>query len=433
MAGLEADSETYHGASLPLQVADQETYQRIANNTGDCGSHRSGKAAAKNRINLACRDVSVVTALLPHPSPQTVMNISIVTGAKERDVWRRARTLRNMIRAAERRPPSYIYFVLNKPPNCLSHYNDHDEDAEVDSAVWDATDQHRGRTVYDVLPAGFPAGVPHVGRLDRDTEGLLLFTDDGKLKRRMECGFAQEIGWHSSTKTYRVEVAGLRSTPEDERWCRSLSSDGEVPLLGPIPGSEVTSSAELNSKAAECIAGLATADRSCEGLHGMACHQLSLLRWPYCYFEGIEGKPMEMTTPAMVRLVDATHGLGATSWLEIELTEGRNRQIRKLCARSGLSVVTLRRVSVGSLELSDLPLGEARPVSPAELQLLYDASLPGEELPRPLPIPLPAAGSVTKEDVAAALESGGRACVNRLVQEKNHPWRKLVLEDSEME
>jgi len=426
-----SESETCHEAKLPLPAADQESGHTVANNSSECGTRQTAKAETKGRINIACRDASVVTALLPHPSQQTVVNISIVTGAKERDVWRRARTLRNMIRAVEHRPPSYIYFVLNKPPNCISHYNDHEDRAEADSGS-DVSD-HREQTVYDVLPVGFPAGVPHVGRLDRDTEGLLFFTDDGKLKRRMECGFAQEIGWHGWTKTYHVEVAGLRITPEDERWCRSLSSDGEVPLLGPIPGSEVTNSVELHSKAADCIAGLATACGSCEVLHGMACHQLSLLRWPYCYFEGVHGKPMATTTPAMVRLLDASSGLRATSWLEIELKEGRNRQIRKLCARSGLSVVTLRRVSMGPLELGDLPLGQARPVASAEVQLLYEASLPGEELPRPLPIPLPTTSSVTKQDVVAALVSGERACVNRLVQEKKHPWRKLVLADSEIE
>jgi len=40
---------------------------------------------------------------------------------------------------------------------------------------------NRGSTVYDVLPNGFPH-VPHVGRLDKETEGLLLFTDDGDLR-----------------------------------------------------------------------------------------------------------------------------------------------------------------------------------------------------------------------------------------------------------
>ena len=56
-----------------------------------------------------------------------------------------------------------------------------------------------------------------------------------------------------------------------------------------------------------------------------------------------------------------------TMWLEFELREGKNRQIRKLCGRSGLQVHTLRRTAIGPLRLGDLPLGEARLLTSAEV------------------------------------------------------------------
>ena len=51
--------------------------------------------------------------------------------------------------------------------------------------VTTASDPQRRRTVMDLLPAGLPPHVLPVGRLDRDTEGLLIFTNDGELAHRL--------------------------------------------------------------------------------------------------------------------------------------------------------------------------------------------------------------------------------------------------------
>ncbi len=63
---------------------------------------------------------------------------------------------------------SFSYFVLNKPPGCITG----------------RSDPGARPTVYEHVPPHFPA-VPHVGRLDYNTEGLLLFTDDGALARAL--------------------------------------------------------------------------------------------------------------------------------------------------------------------------------------------------------------------------------------------------------
>ena len=86
--------------------------------------------------------------------------------------------------------------------------------------VTTARDEKGRRTVFDALPEGLPR-VLSVGRLDLNSEGLLLLTNDGALKRRMEL---PATGW---LRRYRVRVHG---TPSDERLAplrEGLVLDGE--------------------------------------------------------------------------------------------------------------------------------------------------------------------------------------------------------------
>jgi 23S rRNA pseudouridine2605 synthase len=149
----------------------------------------------------------------------------------------------------------------------------------------------RGRpTVLDLLPAGLPYVFP-AGRLDADSEGLLILTNDAALAVRLT-----DPDCHVP-KTYRVTVAGL---PTEET--------------------------------------------------------LQALR------DGVElsdGK----TRPARVRLLRA----GARkSVLEVILTEGRNRQLRRMAAAVGHKVRRLVRVAVGSLALGDLAPGACRRLAAEE-------------------------------------------------------------------
>jgi 23S rRNA pseudouridine2605 synthase len=71
-----------------------------------------------------------------------------------------------------------------------------------------------------------------------------------------------------------------------------------------------------------------------------------------------EGVPLEdgLTRPARARIIGAA-GRGSGTWLETVLTEGRNRQIRRMCAAVGHEVQELVRIRVGGFDLGDLPPG----------------------------------------------------------------------------
>lgn len=155
-------------------------------------------------------------------------------------------------------------------------------------------DERGRRTVFDLLPAGLPYLFP-VGRLDADTEGLLLLTTDGVLAERLT-----DPDRHVP-KTYRVTVAGRPSE-----------------------------------------AALAT------------------LRQGVALEDGT-------TRPAEVRVVGTR---GSTTVLEVVLTEGRNRQLRRMAAAVGHRVRRLVRTAIGRLALSDLPRGGCRVLTEAEVALL---------------------------------------------------------------
>lgn len=65
-----------------------------------------------------------------------------------------------------------------------------------------------------------------------------------------------------------------------------------------------------------------------------------------------------------------------SSWIEITLTEGRNREIRRLLAKIGHKVRVLKRVSIGSVKLGDLPSGAHRELTPYELKALQKIAVP---------------------------------------------------------
>lgn len=194
------------------------------------------------------------------------------------------------------------YFVLNKPPGCVS-------------ARRDFADRP---TIYDHVPPHYP-DLPHVGRLDFNTEGLLLFTDDGRLAQALlnpgYAGLADPSAVPPVEKVYHVKV-------------RAHLDDGHPAL----------------AQLAEPIV--------------------------------IMGGPP--TRAAKVRVVG--HRARAT-WVEVLIDEGRNRQVRRLCERAGLQIVKLRRVRLGPLELGDLKLRWCRPLTTAEITACYARALPADPLP----------------------------------------------------
>jgi pseudouridine synthase len=83
-----------------------------------------------------------------------------------------------------------------------------------------------------------------------------------------------------------------------------------------------------------------------------------------------EGVPLDggaTSRPAGVRVLGASR---AGTWLEIVLREGRNRQVRRMCAAVGHDVRKLARVAIGGLGLGALPAGEWRRLQPDEIPRL---------------------------------------------------------------
>ena len=154
-------------------------------------------------------------------------------------------------------------------------------------------------TLADYIPIKriYPAG-----RLDTDSEGLLLLTDDGALQARIS------DPRHKLAKTYRVQVEGV---PSDEALAR-LSTGIELKDGLTLP---------------------ASARRSAEpaGL------------WP-------RDPPIRFRK----RVVD--------SWIELVLTEGRNRQVRRMTAAVGYPTLRLIRWAIGDWTLDGLGPGEYRPL-----------------------------------------------------------------------
>ena len=154
------------------------------------------------------------------------------------------------------------------------------------------------------------------GRLDADSEGLLLLTDNGSLQARI----AEPR--HKLAKCYWAQVEG---TPD----AAALEHLRAGPMLNDGP------------------------TRSCE---------VAVLP------EDIEARCLWPRNPP-IRFRKSI----PTAWLAITLTEGRNRQVKRMCAAVGLPVLRLVRVSVGGVQLlalndgQPLALGQSMPVSLEQL------------------------------------------------------------------
>ncbi len=172
-------------------------------------------------------------------------------------------------------PAGYTYLMLNKPRGYVTTLSD-----------------EKGRKTVAQLVVDCPARVWPVGRLDMDSEGLLLLTDDGALTHKLTHPS------HGVEKEYRVWVSG--------------NVDRAIPILS----APVADGGEL-----------LTADR------------------------------VERTGERTLNVV---------------IHQGKNRQVRRMCAAAGLKVERLRRVREGKLLLDGLRPGRWRPLTMEELRALRE-------------------------------------------------------------
>lgn len=172
----------------------------------------------------------------------------------------------------------HIYIMLNKPAGYVTTMSD----------------EHARKCVAELV-SDVPERVYPIGRLDRESEGLLLFTNDGEFANRM-----MHPRYHKP-KIYHVKIRGKVEPEKVTALSRPMKIDDYI------------------------------------------------------------------TKPANVSVITLKEDYTV---LAIELFEGRNRQIRKMCEQVGLFIMTLRRISVGNVKLGDLRPGKWRYLTKSEVASL---------------------------------------------------------------
>lgn len=173
--------------------------------------------------------------------------------------------------------------LFNKPYNVLSQFTDSDETHAAN---------RQNLSDYLSIDKVYPAG-----RLDRDSEGLLLLTDSGRLQHKIA------HPRHNKEKSYWVQVDGCITLEAVKQLCRGVNlKDG------------LTRPAKARKISAPDI-------------------------WP-------RQPPVRFRKEI------------PTSWIEITLSEGKNRQIRRMTAATGFPTLRLIRYQVGQWFLKDLQPGE---------------------------------------------------------------------------
>jgi 23S rRNA pseudouridine2605 synthase len=194
----------------------------------------------------------------------------------------------------------FHYLLLNKPKGVMST----------------VTDPKDRPTVMKFVPPTLRKALVPVGRLDCNTEGLLILTDDGE--------FAQHVAHprYGGLKVYEVKVKGRPAEAQLDKLRAGISLDGRR-----------TSPCRITPR----------------------------------YGDGSVEK-------RRARARAAEEKEGENSWWTVELAEGRTRQIREMFFRIGHGVLKLRRIAIGPLRDSGLPVGSLRELTEAEVEKLRRAT-----------------------------------------------------------
>ena len=180
-------------------------------------------------------------------------------------------------------------------------------------------------TVFDALPSSLPR-VISVGRLDLNTEGLLILTNDGELSRALELPSTELV------RQYRARARGRVTQAQLDTLKDGVTVDGV--RYGPVE---------------------ATLDKA---------------------------KPTAEGEKASANL-----------WISVSITEGKNREVRKVLEHLGLTVNRLIRLAYGPFQLGTLPVGAVEEVGPRVIREMLGQYIRPENLPTgntvetPAPIP----------------------------------------------
>jgi 23S rRNA pseudouridine2605 synthase len=172
------------------------------------------------------------------------------------------------------KPPRHVYFLLNKPKGVICTNSD---------------PQGRPRAI-DLV--GYRERIFCIGRLDADTTGLIVLTNDNELANRLT------HPRYKVAKTYQAKVKGKVDAPAVEKLKKGVwLADGK-------------------------------------------------------------------TGEAAVKVLKSDQN---ESLLEITISQGLNRQVRRMLARVGVRIKSLKRVAIGRLQLGSLPVGKFRELNPSEI------------------------------------------------------------------
>lgn len=184
------------------------------------------------------------------------------------------------------------YFVLHKPFNVLTQF----------------TDTLGRKTLGDYFPKG--KNIYPVGRLDYDSEGLLLLTNDKSLVDLL----LNPVYQHE--KEYLVQVEGLFSEEAAEKLAEGVLIEGRITMPAEV-----------------------------------------------------EIMPQEFNYPEREVPIRNRKNI-PVSWIKIIITEGKNRQVRKMTAAVGFPTLRLIRIRIESITIDNLKKGEYRELTKSEIKKL---------------------------------------------------------------
>ena len=195
----------------------------------------------------------------------------------------------------------YHYYAFYKPYGCLSQFSGEESD----------------KLIGDYY--SFPKDVYSIGRLDKDSEGLLLLTNDNRFKTKLLDPSSKK------RKTYLVQVEG-EITPE----AINLLEQGNL-----------------------------------------------LLSHKGKKYKTLPGTCLKVDTPNVSERNPPIRYRAniPTSWIELTIVEGKNRQVRKMCAAVGFPTLRLIRISIGNYPLHNLQPGEVIELNEIDLQKVLGLSL----------------------------------------------------------